>query len=228
MIENNIQHPLENDLATHPAQRSETRETISNSAGLLLILTGPTAAGKTEVIFQILQRHPEIRKLVTTTTREPRPGEIDGIHYYFKTRKQFVQGLTDGEFLESTEYEGNLYGTSKAELEKVLEGQGLVFSMDISGALNFADNVNKVYGTETANAILDRTVTMFIGVRNLFALKQRFLGRGDDRATFLGRLRKDWSMWKGNEDRFPHIIINETNHINNTVSQVEQLMGMSS
>lgn len=204
------------------------KETIGKHPGLLLILTGPTAAGKTEVNKKILQNHPEIKKLVTTTTRSPRSDEQNGIHYHFRSREDFLRGVADGEFLESAEYGGSLYGTTKKEIDAILEGQSLVSAMEMSGALNFENNIKKSYASEIADSILKRTVIIFIGVDSLFTLRQRFLDRGNSRDALLRRLRTDWSMWKKNQDNFPNIVINTNGNLTNTVSQVEQLISLKS
>lgn len=200
------------------------REINPANFGVFLILTGATGAGKTETTLRILKSNPDIKKLVTTTTRPPRPGEIDGKDYYFLSREDFIQRKENGEFLETAEYGGNLYGTTKREIDAIFQGQNLVSAMEMTGALNFAENVKKAYDPETAKRLLDRTLIVFIGVDSLMTLKARFIHRGGDREKLLGRLRRDWDIWQKNKDKFPFLIFNKTGKIDDTVSQIQQLI----
>jgi guanylate kinase len=82
-------------------------------AGKLIVLTGPSGVGKGTLLRSLLKRHPELYLSVSATTRQPRPGEIDGKHYYFVSRDKFEQMVTAGELLEWAEYAGNYYGTPR-------------------------------------------------------------------------------------------------------------------
>ena len=90
-------------------------------AGLLIILTGKTASGKDTIKNLLSKQYPGLNKLITTTSRTKRPGEIDGRDHYFLTRKEFENKIAKGIFAEYVEYGGNLYGTQKTELEKALK-----------------------------------------------------------------------------------------------------------
>ena len=82
--------------------------------GLLLIVSGPAGVGKGTVNAELIKRHPEIRMSVSATTRKPRPGEIDGVHYFFKTQAEFEQMISENAFLEYMHVFGmNYYGTPK-------------------------------------------------------------------------------------------------------------------
>ncbi len=104
--------------------------------GQFLIVTGPSGSGKTTVVQAMLGRLPSAVRLVTTTTRAPRPKEKDGVDYHFVTREEFTGRIGRGEFLEWAEVYGNLYGSSKVVLEKLRSAHDVVFGvLDVQGAV---------------------------------------------------------------------------------------------
>lgn len=103
--------------------------------GILFVLSGPSGAGKGTVLHEVLQRITGLAVSVSVTTRAPRPGEIDGIHYHFRTKDQFQQMVENGEFLEHVAKFNNRYGTPKAQVEKMLsEGTDVVLEIETKGA----------------------------------------------------------------------------------------------
>ncbi len=94
----------------------------------MIVLIGPSASGKTETAKYLMQKH-GLGKVVTCTSRAPRTGEKDGVDYHFLTRDQFAAGVARGAFLETAEYNGNLYGTRKADV-----GPGKVSCIEPQGA----------------------------------------------------------------------------------------------
>ena len=103
------------------------------SKGTLLVLSGPSGVGKTTIARELAKAG--LHKVTTTTTRGPRPGEVDGREYRFLSRPGFEAGIAQGEFLEYAEIVGNLYGTPKAEIEKQLSTRKLVMvDIDTQGA----------------------------------------------------------------------------------------------
>lgn len=94
-----------------------------------LVLCGPSGSGKSTLVKRILEEFPDkFGFSISHTTRAPRPGEGDGIHYHFVSRVDFESGINNGEFIESATYGGNLYGTSKSAVRSVME-QGKVYRM---------------------------------------------------------------------------------------------------
>ncbi|KAI4453710.1 guanylate kinase-related [Holotrichia oblita] len=105
------------------------------SRGLLIIISGPSGAGKGTVYNKVLERMPKIRKSVSVTTRLPRQGEVEGVHYYFKNIEEYQQMIANGEFLETASVYSNYYGTPKAQVMQMLErGEDVMFEIDIHGA----------------------------------------------------------------------------------------------
>ena len=103
-----------------------------------IILSAPSGGGKTTIAKQLLNQRRDIGYSVSCTTRSPRPGEIDGSDYYFLTRDEFRRRQASGDFAESAEVHGNMYGTLRSEISRVL-GTGLhvVMDIDVQGARQF-------------------------------------------------------------------------------------------
>jgi guanylate kinase len=104
--------------------------------GLLFVVSGPSGAGKDTLVDALRQRLPRLRYSVSATTREPRPGEVEGEHYFFLMREEFERRRAAGGFLEWREYNGNLYGTPRDFVERTLtEGYDLIMKPEVNGAL---------------------------------------------------------------------------------------------
>ncbi|HEY6219244.1 MAG TPA: guanylate kinase [Gemmatimonadaceae bacterium] len=100
-----------------------------------IILSSPSGAGKTTIAKALLDRRSDIGYSVSCTTRSPRPGEVEGKDYYFLNRSEFIRRMEQGAFAESAEVHGNLYGTLKSEIERVLKsGRHVLMDVDIQGA----------------------------------------------------------------------------------------------
>ncbi|MDE3172505.1 MAG: guanylate kinase [Gemmatimonadota bacterium] len=103
-----------------------------------VILSAPSGGGKTTIARALLARRQDLGYSVSCTTRPPRAGEIDGRDYYFLTRREFINRQERGEFAESAEVHGNLYGTLHAEVDRVLAaGRHVMMDIDVQGALQF-------------------------------------------------------------------------------------------
>ncbi|CDF57882.1 guanylate kinase [Thermobrachium celere] len=104
--------------------------------GLLIVISGPSGAGKGTICKALLEKHPEIKLSVSCTTRSPRQNEVEGINYYFITKEKFKEMIENDEFLEYAEVYDNYYGTPKANVERILnEGNDIILEIDIQGAL---------------------------------------------------------------------------------------------
>ena len=150
---------------------------MSERAPIVIVVSAPSGAGKTTVIERVLSDVPGIRFSVSHTTRPPRGDEREGVDYHFVDRPTFERLRAEGKLLESAEVHGNLYGTSRAELERArAEGRDVLLDLDVQGAAQ-------------VRACLPEVVTVFILPPSYPALEQRLRGRGqDDPATIERRL----------------------------------------
>lgn len=110
---------------------------MATTKGLLIVVSGPSGAGKGTVLAHAIAQYPNLRYSVSVTTRAPRAGEVDGVNYYFKTLDEYQQMLHDDAFLEHQCVYGNCYGTPKQQVVEMLEqGYDVVLEIDVKGALD--------------------------------------------------------------------------------------------
>ena len=129
--------------------------------GLLIVISGPSGAGKGTIIKRLKDEIPSISYSVSVTTRAPREGEVDGRDYFFKTYEEFKDMLHHNEFLETAEVYGNYYGTPKSYVQKLLmDGRDVILEIDTVGASNvkkqFPSAVTVFIVPPTANDLVDR------------------------------------------------------------------------
>ena len=112
--------------------------------GTLFVISGPSGVGKGTLVSMLRKNHPEIKLSVSATTRNPRPGEINGVHYFFLTKEDFKNRIESGEFLEWAEFSGNFYGTNKNFVEKMLkDGHNIILEIDVQGALQVKNKLQE-------------------------------------------------------------------------------------
>jgi guanylate kinase len=110
--------------------------------GLLIVVSAPAGCGKDSILEGAFKEHNNLHYSVSATTRTPRPGEEDGVHYFFKTREEFERLIGNNELLEHTEYAGNFYGTPREYIPKMLgAGKNVVLKIEVEGA----ENIKKIY-----------------------------------------------------------------------------------
>ena len=134
----------------------------------LFVMSAASGAGKTTLKDLVIKDFPDIKYSISATTRKPREGEIDGVHYFFKTKEEFEQMIKDDALVEYNLVHGNYYGTPKNFVEKTLaEGNRVLFDLDVFGKVNF----DKVYPDATGIFILPPSDE---------ELERRLRGRGTD------------------------------------------------
>lgn len=134
----------------------------------LFVVSGAAGTGKDSVVSALRKAHPEIEKTVSATTRSPRPGEQEGVDYYYRTKEQFQQLIDQDEVVEHNFFNGNYYGTLKEEVNKRLNaGKLVVMVIDVHGAAN----IRRMYPGAT---------TIFLLPPSTQELERRLRGRGTE------------------------------------------------
>lgn len=123
----------------------------------LFVISAPSGAGKTTLKDRVIREFPDMVYSISATTRKPREGEIDGVHYFFKTREEFQKMIEENALVEWNEVHGNFYGTPKSFVEKMLaDGKRVLFDLDVFGKINF----DKVYPEAVGILILPPSLTV--------------------------------------------------------------------
>ncbi len=165
--------------------------------GHLYIVAAPSGAGKTTLVRLLLEKDPDINVSISSTTRLPRTGESDGREYHFVGVQNFLDMVSQGEFLEWAEVHGNYYGTSKRWIEKEMEaGRDVLLEIDWQGA----QQVRKVF---------PKAIGIFILPPSLEELKSRLSGRGTDSAETIARRIAAARDEMRHVDEFDYVIIND-------------------
>lgn len=166
--------------------------------GIVIVISGPSGSGKGTVVEQLRKIYPNAGVSVSATTRQKRTGEVDGVHYHYKSREAFEKLIESGEVLEHTTYNGNYYGTLRSEAEKIVNsGRDLILEIEVDGA----GQIKKLLGDEC-------TAVMLIAPDHK-ELERRLRGRGTDtEEAILNRLataRKEISL----APMYDYIVVNE-------------------
>ena len=166
--------------------------------GLMVVLSSPSGAGKTTLTRRLLADNPNMAMSVSATTRPPRPGEQDGVDYFFVTKDRFAELEDQGEFLEHAKVFDNHYGTPRSPVEDALmKGKDVVFDIDWQGA------------QQLNQAAADDLVKIFILPPNMRELEQRLRTRAlDSDAVIAKRMSKseaEISHWA----EYDYVIVNE-------------------
>ena len=141
---------------------------MQSKRGLLIVVSGPSGAGKGTVLAHTIANYPTLRYSVSVTTRKPRAGENEGVNYYFKTLEEFEELLSKGEFLEYQKVYDNYYGTPFSKVRQQLnEGYDVVLEIDVKGAL------------EVKNKYPD-AVMIFISPAKRETIEERLRGRSTE------------------------------------------------
>ena len=152
------------------------------SKGKMFVISGASGVGKSTVLKQVMDGRDDLKFSVSATTRAPRPGEVDGVHYYFVTRERFEEMIRENAFLEYDAHQGNLYGTPRAQAEEKME-QGLLL-LDI-----------EPMGAKQVKQSAPDAALIFIMPPSREELERRLRGRGDTSEEQI-RIRLERASWE--------------------------------
>ena len=181
-----------------------------NRKGLLLVVSGPSGAGKGTICKALLNKNDQIKLSVSATTRKPRNGEVHGVNYFFIEKEEFTKMIENGEFLEYAQIYDNFYGTPKAAIIECLEkGQDVILEIEMQGA----SQIKEVY---------PEGVFIFVLPPSLEELKSRIVGRGTETQEEIEK-RFSCAFEEINQIvNYDYFIVNED--IEKSVSDVEAII----
>lgn len=178
--------------------------------GVLLVISGPSGAGKGTICKALLEKHKEIYLSVSATTREPRNGEVEGVNYFFLKKEDFLQKVEEGDFLEHAEVYGNYYGTPKSSVQKMIdEGRDVILEIDIQGALKVKENC-------------EEGIFIFILPPSMEELKQRIIKRGSETPESLMRRFKSAYKEINYISKYNYAVVND--EVDTAVSKIEAII----
>lgn len=165
--------------------------------GLKIVISGPSGSGKGTIVKELIKNE-QFMLSISATTRMPRQGEEEGVHYYFKSTSEFENMIAEEALLEYANFCGNYYGTPKAPIEEgVKNGKDVILEIEVQGA----QQIKQIY---------DDAVFIFVIPPSLTELEKRLIGRGTETeeviAKRMGRAKEELAMYK----EYDYIVINDT------------------
>lgn len=184
---------------------------IQTRKGLLLVVSGPAGVGKGTLDNALLARNHNIRMSVSATTRKPRPGEIDGIHYFFKSEEEFRRMIDEDAFLEYMHiFNTDYYGTPRSFVEQELaEGRNVILEIDVQG------------GMQIKSAYPD-AVLIFIAPPSMSELKTRLIGRGTETPEAIERRFATAFSELESAKRYDYVVVNDV--LDYAVGRMESIL----
>ena len=178
--------------------------------GMLLVISGPSGVGKGTIIGRLMQEDESLVFSVSATTRQPREGEIDGVHYHFMSVEKYNELVAQDAFVEHAQVHGNFYGTLKSEVDqRIARGETVILDIDVQGALNVFDQ-----GIECTS--------IFIAPPSLQELRQRLIDRGTEPMDVI-EYRVGNAAWElSQKHRYQHIVVNDK--LEDAIGQVRSII----
>ena len=177
--------------------------------GKTFIICGPSGVGKGTVVARLLASNPNLYFSVSATTRQPRHGEVDGVHYHFLSREQFQQWIAEDAFLEHAEFVGNYYGTPKKYVDAAMDqGRDVILDIEIQGA-------------EQVHQQRPEAVRIYVAPPSWAELERRLIGRGtEDMEKVRSRLDRGKQEFAA-ASSFDYFVINDT--VDNAVTEISAM-----
>ncbi|MGN0628209.1 MAG: guanylate kinase [Oscillospiraceae bacterium] len=182
-----------------------------SNRGILLVVSGPSGVGKGTVINRLFDIDDNLYFSVSATTRNPRPGEVNGVHYNFKTREEFERDIENGEMLEYAEFGGNYYGTPKSAVERKLsQGKDVVLDIEIQGARN-------------VKRLMPEAVMVYILPPDMTELKNRLVGRKtEDENSIKVRLQTAYKELREAPELYDFFVVNDM--VDSAAAKIENIL----
>jgi guanylate kinase len=178
----------------------------------VFIISGPSGVGKDAVIERLRERFPDAFFAVTATTRERRPGEIDGVHYYFLSEDDFQDRLAAGEFLESATVYGNLYGVLRGPVRAALgRGQDVFVKVDVQGAAEI-------------ERVVPGAVSIFLSPESAATLLQRLKHRKTDDPTELMQRFATATRELAAAGAFDYVVFNRQDQLGDALNEITAIV----
>lgn len=166
------------------------------SKGKLIVISGCSGVGKNTVLGIMMEKRKDLAFSVSATTRDPRPNEIDGVHYYFITRKRFEEMIAGGEFLEYDEHNTYYYGTPREQAEQKRKNGHVLLDIEPKGA-------------EQVRRAEPEAILIFIKPPSMEELERRLRGRGDTSDDQIA-IRLERAAWEMEQSAwYDHVVIND-------------------
>ena len=182
----------------------------SKERGNLVVISGPSGAGKGSIIQEVIKNNDHIWLSVSMTSRKIRGQEVEGKEYYFITREEFEEKIAHGEMLEYTEYSGNYYGTPRGKINEHLEsGQDVILEIEIEGALNI-------------KKMLPETIFIFIMPPSMQELKKRLENRKTETEDKIIRRFKRAYQEINEVTKYNYVVVND--ELEQAVSKVKAIL----
>lgn len=168
-----------------------------NRQGILIVVSGFSGAGKGTIMKELLKRYEQYALSISATTRAPRPGEEEGISYFFKSQEEFEKMIADGDLIEYASYVNHYYGTPKAYVEEQLSmGKDVILEIEIQGARKVKER-------------FPDTVLLFVTTKDAGILRERLIGRGTETPEVIEqRLARAVQESEGIEE-YDYLVVND-------------------
>ena len=172
--------------------------------GSAIVISGPSGVGKSTVCSRVREMFPDLQFSISCTTRKPRPGEVDGVHYYYLSKEEFEKRIANGDFIEYARVFDNIYGTLASEvIERVTAGQDVFLDIDVQGAIQIQEAAEK-------NDLLKKVCEFIILAPPSFEiLENRLRSRASDSAEQiemrLAKARHELSFFR----KYNYLVVND-------------------
>ncbi|MBS6448061.1 MAG: guanylate kinase [Clostridiales bacterium] len=179
--------------------------------GLLFIISGPAGSGKGTIVKRVRELA-EFDFSVSATTRAPRPGETEGVHYFFTDKEEFKRKIAAGEMLEHAEYVGNYYGTPKKPVDDALSaGKNIILDIDVQGALQVKTK-------------MPEAVMIFVLPPDFETLMRRIRGRGTESEEIIAKRMEKARFELQCFDRYDYAVVNRDNGVEEAAGDVLSIL----